>query len=145
MCADGFPNLNSLLLGYLILNFLFASIKLITNSKNPSSNPLKMLWSSTFDPKNAYRSPPVVLKFNTGSRLGHVRTSTRIFPPSNKVRTLDKIDHWQGGIKYRNYDAAFETILRLTGANKILLPAQGHKVRFNFYRASKILLVTGSN
>jgi hypothetical protein len=33
----------SLLLQYLILNFLLASLKLLTNSNNPSSNPLQRL------------------------------------------------------------------------------------------------------
>jgi hypothetical protein len=39
--CDGFQIcLNSLLLLYYIINYLLASMKLIANSKNPSSNPL---------------------------------------------------------------------------------------------------------
>ncbi len=52
---------------FLIMNFLLFSMKLLTDSKNPSSNPFKMLWSGNFDPENAYRNPLVVMKYHTGS------------------------------------------------------------------------------
>jgi hypothetical protein len=41
-------------------------MKLLVNSKNPSSNPLQK--QRFFDPENAYRNPPLVLKYHTGSR-----------------------------------------------------------------------------
>jgi hypothetical protein len=39
-----------------------ASIKLLTNSENQFSNPLERPYSGDFDPENAYRKPPVILK-----------------------------------------------------------------------------------
>ncbi len=57
----------SLLWWKLILNFLLAAMKLLTNSKNPSSYPLQMLWSVDFD----HEKTLVVLKYHNGSRPGH--------------------------------------------------------------------------
>jgi hypothetical protein len=37
-------------------------MKLVTNSENPFSNPIQMLYSGDFDPKNAYRKPLVMQK-----------------------------------------------------------------------------------
>ena len=47
-------------------------MKLLTNSKNPFSNPLQRSFSGHFDPENAYRNPPMILKTRTESRLCQV-------------------------------------------------------------------------
>ncbi len=52
-----------------------------------------MLSSGDFDHENAYRNPLVVLKYHTGSRLGHVNLV--IYPDfaaSSEVGTLEEID-----------------------------------------------------
>jgi hypothetical protein len=41
--------------------FLLAPLKLLTNFKNPSNNPLQRPVSGDFDTEIAYRKPPVIL------------------------------------------------------------------------------------
>jgi hypothetical protein len=68
-------------------------VKLLANSKDPSIHNLQMLSSGNFDHENAYRNPLVVLKYHTGSRLGHVNLV--IYPDfdaSSEVGTLEEID-----------------------------------------------------
>jgi hypothetical protein len=48
-----------------------------------------MLCSGNFDHENPYRNQPVVLKYHTGSRLGHVHCRG-FFLQSNEGWTLEK-------------------------------------------------------
>ncbi len=47
----------SLLLWYFMVNLLFASAKLLTNFKNPSTNPLQRLWNGDFGPWKHFQEP----------------------------------------------------------------------------------------
>jgi hypothetical protein len=84
-------------------------MKLLSNTKNPSSNPLQRLQNGDFDPGTVYWNPPVVLKYYTG----HTQLGGFFLHP---VRG----GHWRKstndreGSRYRNYDAAFGTILRIS-------------------------------
>jgi hypothetical protein len=60
-----FITFEQLTLWYWIENFLLASVKQLTNFKNPSSNHPLRLRSGDFDSENAYRNTRVVLKYHT--------------------------------------------------------------------------------
>ncbi len=107
------PFRNNLLLWYLNVNFLLDSIKLITNFKNPSSSPLQRLWSGHFNLENAHRDPPVVLKYHTGSRQGHMHLRGFVLHPM-RCGHWRKLTNDREGIQCRNYDAAFRTILKMS-------------------------------
>jgi hypothetical protein len=81
-------------------------MKLLTNSKRPSSNPLQRLRSGHFNHGNVYRNPPVILKYHfSGSRLGHVNLRGFLFHKMKgghwRKSTNDREGSW-----YRNYDVA---------------------------------------
>jgi hypothetical protein len=44
-------------------------MKLLSDPKNPSTNPLQILCSGNFDLEKAYKNLPVVLEYYTGGRL----------------------------------------------------------------------------
>ncbi len=106
-----FKNLNSLLLWYSYFYFFLASLKLPTNSKNPSSNPLQMLWSGDYDHENAHRNQPVVLKYHTGNRLELVNLRRSFLHPV-KGGQWRKSTNGGEGSWYRNLDATSRKILR---------------------------------
>ncbi len=72
---------------YLISNFLLASMKLLTNSKNSSTvvTLFILIIKTLTETKISIRKPPSTWKF------------TRIFPASNEGWTLEKFDQWQEG------------------------------------------------
>ena len=51
---------------------LLASMKSLTNSENPPSDPLQMLWSGDLA-KNTLKGTRLWSEIDTGSRLGHVQ------------------------------------------------------------------------
>jgi hypothetical protein len=50
------------LLNKLMPKCLHASLKLLTNSENHFSKPPQRPYSGYFNPENAYRKPPIILK-----------------------------------------------------------------------------------
>jgi hypothetical protein len=53
------------------LEFLLASMKLLTYSENHFSKPPQRPSSGYFDPENAYRKPPVILKIYLDLEAGY--------------------------------------------------------------------------
>ncbi len=60
--ADGLNFFLHFLMNKLTPKFLHASIKLLTNSENHFSKPLQRPYSGYFNPENANRKPPIILK-----------------------------------------------------------------------------------
>ncbi len=85
----------------------------LTNSKNLSSNPLKRLWSRDFYPERL-QELTVVLKYYTGSRLGHVEYIYVDFSSLQWEWTLEKIDQWQRGRPIQKLWWRFRAILRIS-------------------------------
>jgi hypothetical protein len=76
MCADSFQTFwIAYFVIYIVLNFLRASMKLLTNTKNPSDD---LKW----------RHPPAVLKYYTESRLGHVHLHGFFLHPIGENRPV---------------------------------------------------------
>ncbi len=99
--------LNSLLLWYLLLNFLYASMQWITNSEDPSLTPLQTMKML---PGTRLWYPYII----PWSHLGQVNSNVRYcFWHPNEGWTLEKIANDREGSRHRNYDAAFKLILRI--------------------------------